>query len=45
MIESLNINRTKLYYHNFRYPDRPLGAATQLAWNQIDYAAGRLAAG
>jgi hypothetical protein len=45
MIESLDINLTKLYYHNFRYPDRPLGAATQLAWNQIDYAAGRLAAG
>lgn len=45
MIESLDVNRAKLYYHNFRYPDRPLGAATQLAWNQIDYAAGRLAAG
>lgn len=36
MIESLNMNNTKLYYHNFRYPDRPLGRATQLDWEQID---------
>jgi len=37
MIESLDMKHTKLYYHNFRYPDRPLGTATQLDWNQIEY--------
>jgi hypothetical protein len=39
MIESLEMKHTKLYYHNFRYPDRPLGSATQLDWEQIEYPA------
>lgn len=38
MIESLAFAHTKLYYHNFRYPDRPLGTATRLPWKQISYA-------
>lgn len=37
MIESLEMKRPKLFYHNFRYPDRPLGSATQLNWQQIEY--------
>lgn len=37
MMESLDMGKAKLYYHNFRYPDRPLGTATQLKWNQIEY--------
>jgi hypothetical protein len=37
MIESLEMKRPKLFYHNFRYPDRPLGSATQLDWQQIEY--------
>jgi hypothetical protein len=37
MSESLNLCQTKLVYHNFRYPGRPLGSATQLPWTQIDY--------
>jgi hypothetical protein len=37
MIESLDMKQTNLFYHNFRYPDRPLGIATQLDWNQIEY--------
>lgn len=38
MIESLKMQNVKLYYHNFRYPERPLGTATQLDWEQIEYA-------
>ena len=38
MIESLKMQGVKLYYHNFRYPERPLGTATQLDWEQIEYA-------
>ncbi|MFN6137601.1 MAG: hypothetical protein ACK480_03725 [Planctomycetota bacterium] len=41
MIESLDMKHTKLFYHNFRYPDRPLGSATQLDWNQIEYPSDR----
>lgn len=37
MIESLDMRGVKLYYHNFRYPERPLGTATQLQWQQIEY--------
>lgn len=36
MIESLDMSRCQLFYHNFRYPDRPLGDSTNLAWTQID---------
>lgn len=36
MLESLNMGNSKLYYHNFRYPDRPLGNATRQAWTSID---------
>lgn len=36
LIESLAMGDTKLWYHNFRYPDRPLGKATQQRWLQID---------
>jgi hypothetical protein len=41
MIESLSMRGVELYYHNFRYPERPLGEATQLAWKQIDYPRGK----
>jgi len=44
MIESLDMNHTQLYYHNFRYPERPLGSATQLDWQQIEYPSGQSAA-
>ncbi|MCY3006048.1 MAG: hypothetical protein NTV29_08720 [Planctomycetota bacterium] len=37
MIESLQMQKVELYYHNFRYPDRPLGTATELDWEQIEY--------
>lgn len=37
MIESLDMSRTRLYYHNFRYPDRPLGTATRQNWVSIEY--------
>jgi hypothetical protein len=37
MIESLNMERPKLFYHNFRYPNRPLGKSTQLSWREIQY--------
>lgn len=37
MIESLEMKRPELFYHNFRYPERPLGTATQLQWQQIEY--------
>jgi hypothetical protein len=36
MIESLDMSRCQLFYHHFRYPDRPLGDATNLNWIQID---------
>lgn len=36
MIESLDMSRVRLVYHNFRYPDRPLGHATRQSWVQID---------
>lgn len=37
MIESLDMSRTRLYYHNFRYPERPLGTATRQKWISIEY--------
>ena len=37
MIESLDMKNTRLYYHNFRYPERPLGDATRQEWHQIEY--------
>jgi hypothetical protein len=36
MIEFLDMKDCRLYYHNFRYPDRPLGSATNHAWTQIE---------
>lgn len=37
MIESLDVSGCQLYYHNFRYPDRPLGTATRQSWTSIEY--------
>lgn len=37
MIESLDVSRCQLYYHNFRYPERPLGTATRHPWNSVEY--------
>ncbi|MCA9190947.1 MAG: hypothetical protein KDB03_04280 [Planctomycetales bacterium] len=37
MLESLDVAGVSLYYHNFRYPNRALGTATQLNWQIIDY--------
>ncbi len=37
MLESLDLSRTELFYHNFRYPDRPLGKATCHQWSEISY--------
>jgi hypothetical protein len=37
MIESLDMSRSRLYYHNFRYPERPLGTATRQKWISIEY--------
>lgn len=37
MIESLDMSRTRLHYHNFRYPERPLGTATRQKWISIEY--------
>ena len=36
MLESLDLSHCKLFYHNFRYPDRPLGNATRQSWTSID---------
>jgi hypothetical protein len=36
MIESLDMSHCRLFYHNFRYPDRPLGTATNHCWVQVD---------
>jgi len=36
MLESLDMSNCKLYYHNFRYPDRPLDNATRQSWTSID---------
>jgi hypothetical protein len=38
MIESLDMSATRLFLHNFRYPDRPLGSATCQKWTEISYA-------
>ncbi|MEQ1830310.1 MAG: hypothetical protein ABL921_30415 [Pirellula sp.] len=37
MMESLHFQNGRLIYHNFRYPDRPLGTATCLPWTEINY--------
>jgi hypothetical protein len=37
MMESLCFQNTTLVYHNFRYPDRPLGTATRLPWTERTY--------
>lgn len=36
MLESLDMDNCNLFYHNFRYPDRPLGNATRQSWTSID---------
>jgi len=36
LVESLDMKHVRLYYHNFRYPDRPLGKATCQNWVQLD---------
>jgi hypothetical protein len=36
MMESLELNRNKLYYHNFRCT-RPLGTATRQKWIEVRY--------
>jgi hypothetical protein len=38
MMESLDMDGVQLFYHNFRYPDRPLGTATRLNWIEVAYA-------
>jgi hypothetical protein len=35
MMESLQFQHDRLYYHSFRYPDRPLGNATRLPWREV----------
>lgn len=37
MIESLDMGEAQLYYHNFRYPERPLGTATRQNWISVEY--------
>lgn len=37
MLESLAMDRCKLFYHNFRYADRPLGQATRQSWTEMTY--------
>jgi hypothetical protein len=37
MIESLDVRSCRLFYHNFRYPDRPLGTATCHRWVSVEY--------
>lgn len=37
MIESLDMRGSQLFYHNFRYPERPLGTATCQKWISIEY--------
>jgi hypothetical protein len=36
MMESLELSRSKLYYHNFRCT-RPLGTATRQRWMEVGY--------
>lgn len=40
MLESLDMHRCQLFYHNFRYSDRPLGRATRQSWTEITYPSG-----